>query len=42
VNPAMKIHATPALPLSRRHTCGKEQEEEDGGAVLGLRVVTGG
>ncbi|MDP3104066.1 MAG: hypothetical protein Q8M95_05610 [Candidatus Methanoperedens sp.] len=34
VDPAMKIHATPAPSPSCYHTCGKERDEEDGGAVF--------
>ena len=34
VNHAMKIYTIPAPPLSRCHTCGNEQEEEDGDAVF--------
>jgi len=34
MNYAMRIHLTPAPSLSRCHTCGKEREEEDGGAVF--------
>jgi len=38
----MKIHAIPAPPLSCCHTCGKERDEEDGGAVLGFILVAWG